>query len=65
MSGNNETQNPAVVTQAVQQGKGTGISRNQGVNANAWRLQTPEDSSALGDEPGAAHPNWSDTAFRK
>jgi hypothetical protein len=60
-----ETQNPAGVTQAVPQGKGTGISRNQGVRANAWRLETAEDGPALKDESGAVRTNWSDPAFVK
>jgi hypothetical protein len=60
-----EMQNAAGVTPAVQQGKGTGTSRNQGVRGNAWRLQTAEDNPAVRDESGAAHQNWSDSAFRK
>jgi len=65
MTSARDMQNPADISQAVQQGKGTGISRNQGVRANAWRLQTAEDSPALRAESGATHPNLSDTAFRK
>jgi hypothetical protein len=48
-----------------QQGKGTGMSRNQTVLANAWRSQTEEDNLKLRDKPAAAHINWGDSAFRK
>ena len=60
-----ETQNPADVSRTLQQGKSRGITRNQEVRANAWRLQTAEDGPALRAESDATHPNWSDTAFRK
>ena len=53
-------------TQAVQQGKGSGMSRNQTViRANAWRSQTEEDSLKLREKPAATHINWGDSAFRK
>lgn len=54
-------------TQAVQQGKGGGRTRNQEViRANAYRSQTSaEESRALQNEPGAAHQKWDDPAFRK
>jgi Protein of unknown function (DUF2756) len=59
-----EMQNRDGVTRAVQQGKGSGMTRSQGVHANAYRSQTAAESrtssdrSAVGSKPG-------DTAFRK
>ena len=52
---------------AMQQGKGGGRTRNDAViRANAYRSQTSaEESQALRNEPGAAHPKWSDPAFHK
>jgi hypothetical protein len=66
MSTKDEAPNPAEVTRAVQQqGKGTGVLRNQAVvRANAWRLQT-EESPAAREESRARHPNWGDSAFCK
>jgi hypothetical protein len=52
-------------TRAVQQGKGSGMSQNQTVRANAWRSQTAEDSLKLREKPAATHINWGDSAFRK
>jgi hypothetical protein len=61
-----EKQDRTGITRAVQQGKGTGMTRNDVyLNANANRLQTPEDSQGLRDQSGLAHPNWTDAAFRK
>jgi len=51
------------VTRAVQQGKGAGMTRNQGVRANAYRSQTAADSASV--RSGAARTNPSDPAFRK
>ena len=65
MPSTREMQNLDGVTQSLQQGKGAGTSRNQGVRANAWRLQTEEESSVLRAESGAGRPNWGDPAFRK
>lgn len=53
------------ITQAVQQGKGAGMSRNQGVRANAYRSETADVRAALKDESGAVRFNAGDTAFRK
>ena len=39
-----EMQNRDGVTRAVQQGKGGGMTRNQGVRANAYRSQTADRS---------------------
>jgi len=58
-------ENTAVVTRALQQGKGSGLTRAQGIQANAWREQTPADSAALNGPSAPAHPNYSDSAFRK
>ena len=58
-----ETQDRADVTRAVQFGKGTGMTRNQSVQANAYRFQTAADSASL--QSGAVRTNRADTAFRK
>ena len=58
-----ETQDRADVTRAVQFGKGTGMTRNQGVQANAYRSQTAADSATV--KSSAVRANWSDPAFRK
>jgi hypothetical protein len=52
-------------TRALQQGKGSGMSQNQTVRANAWRSQTAEDSLKLREKPATTHINWGDSAFRK
>ena len=60
-----EIQDRTRITRAVQQGKGGGMSRNEVVlRANAYRLQTAEESQAIRDKPGDAPPK-SDSAFRK
>jgi hypothetical protein len=54
------------ITQAVQQGKGSGMTRNQpSLSANAYRVQTAQDGAAVRDESGAVHSNIGDVAFRK
>jgi hypothetical protein len=54
------------VTQAVQQGKGSGTMRNVAFSqGNAYRVQTEQDSGALKDAARAAHPNPDDSAVRK
>jgi len=58
-----ETQDRTDVTRAVQFGKGTGMTRNQGVQANAYRFQTAVDNATV--KSSAARTNWSDPAFRK
>jgi len=51
---------------AVQQGKGTGITRSQMVSrANDYHLATAKELPAPGDESAALQPRWSDSAFRK
>jgi hypothetical protein len=60
-----EMQDRTGVTRAVQQGKGTVITRNQAIRADAYRSQTPEDSRKIRDNPTSAGPNWGDRAFRK
>lgn len=60
MLSKSEMQDRTGITQAVQQGKGTGMTRNQVIRANAYRSQTAEESPARRDGP-----NWGDTAFRK
>jgi hypothetical protein len=52
-------------TRAVQQGKGSGLSRNQVIQANAYRAQTAQENPAAADNSGTTHSNRSDTAFRK
>jgi hypothetical protein len=58
-----DTQDRADVTRAVQFGKGTGMTRNQGVQANAYRSQTAADNAKV--QPAPARTNWNDPAFRK
>jgi hypothetical protein len=58
-----EIRDRADIKLAVQAGKGTGVSRNQMVRANAWRTQTLAERAA--DKSVPVHPNWSDSAFRK
>jgi hypothetical protein len=58
-----EAQDVIGTTRAVQQGKGSGTSRNQTVIANAYRAKTAQDSAALRNDQ-AAIPRG-DTAFRK
>jgi hypothetical protein len=60
-----EAQDRSGITPAVQYGKGTGMTRNDGVRANAFREQTPAESQVVKDQTKPGHPNWSDTALRK
>lgn len=60
-----EMQNRDGVTRAVQQGKGNGMTRNQGVRANAYRSVTAGERSAIIDKSGAVRSTLGDTAFRK
>ncbi len=60
-----ETQNRDGVTRAVQQGKGSGMTRNQGVRANAYRSLTAAESTAIIDKLGAVRSASGDSAFRK
>jgi hypothetical protein len=59
----NDTQDRTGVTRAVQQGKGSGLTRNEGVHANAYREQTPAESQVVKEQSNPGRPI--DTAFRK
>ena len=63
--GKDEAQDRSGITQAVQYGKGTGMTRNEGVRANAFREQTPAESQVVKDQTKPGHPNRSDKALRK
>jgi hypothetical protein len=61
-----EIENRDGVTQAVQRGKGAGVSRNQLVlRTNAYRSETAEESPALRNDSDVVGPSWGDSAFRK
>ena len=59
-----EAQDRTGITRAVQQGKGSGMTRNQGVKVNASRFETPAERQVAKDS-GNTSSNWSDPAFRK
>jgi len=63
--GQSELQNRDGVTQAVQQGKGSGVTRNTEVRANAYRSQTAGENPTVGNGSGTADSNRGDIAFRK
>jgi hypothetical protein len=63
--GKDEAQDRTGVTRAVQYGKGTGMTRDESVKANAFREQTPAESRVVKENLSAAHPNLSDRALRK
>jgi hypothetical protein len=56
-----EIQNRAGIALAVQQGKGTGISRNQ----TGASVSDARSAAAAKTTPAAAHPKWRDSAFTK
>ena len=61
-----EVQDRTGITKAVQSGKGTGITRNDGIlSGNAYRSQTAADNGTVKKNSGAPQPNYSDPAFRK
>jgi hypothetical protein len=61
-----EMQDPTGITRAVQQGKGSGMTRSEvQIRANAYRSQTAEGSAATVQQSTAAHSNWNDSAFHK
>jgi len=60
-----EAQDRSGITPAVQYGKGTGMTRNEGVRANAYREQTPAESQVVKDQAKAGQSKPDDTAFRK
>jgi hypothetical protein len=61
----NEAQDRTGITQAVQYGKGTNMTRNEGVRANAFREQTPAESQVVKEKPKSGNPDWGDGALRK
>jgi|HubBroStandDraft_4_1064222.scaffolds.fasta_scaffold778035_2 hypothetical protein len=62
---NVEKRDRSGITRAVQQGKGSGTTRNEGVSANAYREQTPAEKQVVKEKPVAAHVNWGDPAFHR
>jgi hypothetical protein len=60
-----QMQNRDGVTRNVPQGKGSGMTRSQGVHANAYRSQTAAESPAISEKSGAVGSKPVDTAFRK
>jgi hypothetical protein len=61
-----EAQDRSGITRAVQQGKGSGMTRSDvAIRANAYRSQTPEESGTAVQQPRAAHSSWNDSAFHK
>ena len=69
MLSKNEIEDVDGVSQAVQQGKGAGLSRSQVVlrsnRASDYHLRTATELPAPADESSASHPNRSDSALRK
>ena len=62
----NEAQDRAGIVQTVNQGKGAGMTRGDGVlSGNAYREQTAQDSPALKDKSNLAGLNWNDAGFHK
>ena len=59
----NDTQDRTGISRAVQQGKGSGLTRNEGVQADAYRAQTPAESQVAKEQPNPGRPV--DTAFHK
>ena len=57
------TQDRTGTTRAVQQGKGSGLTRNEGVQADAYRAQTPAESQVAKEQSSPGRPV--DTAFHK
>src|ERR1700733_2249480 len=61
-----DAQDRTGITRAVQQGKGTGMSRSDGaIQANAYREQTTEQRPVATVQPVAAQAKFSDPAFTK
>jgi hypothetical protein len=61
-----EAQDRTGITRSVNQGKGAGMTRSEGViRANAYREQTAADQSATKAQTVAAHPKTGDPAFTK
>lgn len=61
-----EAQDRTGITRAVQQGKGTGMSRSEGtIRANAYREQTTGATSATTSRLATGQVKLSDPAFTK
>lgn len=61
-----DMQRPVGVPQAIQWGKGAGMSRNHPVSReNTLHLQAAVESLALDGKSSTYNPKWSDAAFRK
>jgi hypothetical protein len=60
-----EVQDRSGMTRAVQYGKGTGVTRNQELGANAFREQTPAESQVVKQQPKPEYSNLGDRALRK
>jgi len=61
-----EMRDRSVITRAIPQGKGSGMTRSEVViSANAYRSQTPEESGTAVQQSRAAHSTWNDSAFHK
>lgn len=61
-----EAQDRSGITKSINQGKGAGMTRSEGViRANAYREQTAADRSATKAQTVAAHPKMGDPAFTK
>jgi hypothetical protein len=56
-----ERRDRAGVTRAIHEGKGTGVTRDQRVRANGWRVQTATESAALRQRTATVRPSWGDS----
>ena len=65
MLNQSQMQDLSGATPAVQQGKGSGLSRNEAPSANGYHLSTASELPAGLDETAVQRANWSDGAFRK
>jgi hypothetical protein len=64
--GKEEMQDRTGIMRAIQQGKGTGMTRSDVViRANAYRSQTPDESRVPAQQSGSVHSSWNDSAFHK
>jgi hypothetical protein len=52
-------------SRAWQAGKGSGLTREQQVSANAYRSETAQDSETVADHAGQTGARWDDPAFHK
>jgi hypothetical protein len=61
-----EAQDRTGITRSINQGKGAGLTRSEGViRANAYREQTAADKPSTTAQTVAAHPKTGDPAFTK